>query len=349
MITLNKVDRMMLIENIESKNWEPALTVDELKELKKKKWLDMHKRNKCSVCAKAFEFNEVYFSEHLKDGSTRYICSNCCKGSKDLDMCANRHRFSHLIPVPKTKLWRYMDLAKFLSVLETSSLFFTRIDHFKDSYEGALGVLSNEEAWLDENLAIRKKVRRGEYLNLSEKELHEIVKKEFDEVRQGEPEFRTSYYVNCWHASDFESEAMWQLYTRDNKQGIAIQTTFEHLYNAFCDYDNLHYGLVNYINFKKYNNGTSNKKLDSYTALWCKRESFAHEREFRVMIQDIRKLAFRDRDKSLRVDINQLIENVYVSPEADKWFVDLINDIIMNRYHLDLNVIQSELSQPPFY
>lgn len=132
----NKVDRMMLIENIESKNWEPALTVDELKELKKKKWLDMHKRNKCSVCAKAFEFNEVYFSEHLKDGSTRYICSNCSKGSKDLDMCANRHRFSHLIPVPKTKLWRYMDLAKFFSVLEMSSLFFTRIDHFKDSYEG---------------------------------------------------------------------------------------------------------------------------------------------------------------------------------------------------------------------
>lgn len=343
---------MMLVENVEdikSKNWEPTLTVDELKVLKKKKWLDMQKRNKCGVCGKAFDFNEIHFSKHFKDGSSKYICSNCNKGSKDSDMCATRHRFSHSIPVPETKLWRYMDLAKFLSLLEMSSLFFTRVDHFKDPYEGALGVLSNEKAWLDENLAIRKMVRRGEYLNLSEKELQEIVKKEFDEVRHGEREFRTSYYVNCWHASDFESEAMWQLYTRDNKQGVAIQTTFERLYNAFCDDDNLHFGLVNYINFKKYNNGTSSKKLDSYAALWCKRESFAHEREFRVMIQDMRKTAFRDRDKYLKVDINQLVENVYISPEADKWFVDLINDIIMNRYNLDLNVIQSELSQPPFY
>lgn len=342
----------MLVENVEdikSKNRAPSLTVDELKDLKKKKWLDMQKRNKCGVCAKAFEFNEIHFSEHLKDGSSKYICSNCNKGAKDSDMCANRHRFSHSIPMPETKLWRYMDLAKFLSVLEMSSLFFTRIDHFKDPYEGALGVLSNEKAWLDENLAIIKKVRRGEYLNLSEKELQEIVKKEFDEVRQGEREFRTSYYVNCWHASDFESEAMWQLYTKDNKQGVAIQTTFERLYNALYDSVNLDFGLVNYIDFKKYNNGASNNKLDSYAALWCKRESFAHEREFRVMIQDMRKTAFRDRDKYLKVDINQLVENIYISPEADKWFVDLINDIITNRYHLDLNVIQSELTQQPFY
>ena len=67
------------------------------------------------------------------------------------------------------------------------------------------------------------------------------------------------------------------------------------------------------------------------------------------MIQDMRKTAFRDRDKYLRVDINQLIENVYISPEADKWLVDLINDIIMNRYHLDLNVMQSEIIQQSFY
>ena len=63
----------------------------------------------------------------------------------------------------------------------------------------------------------------------------------------------------------------------------------------------------------------------------------------------MRKTAFRDRDKYLRVDINQLIENVYISPEADKWFLDLMNDVITNRYHLDLNVIQSELTQQPFY
>ena len=54
-------------------------------------------------------------------------------------------------------------------------------------------------------------------------------------------------------------------------------------------------------------------------------------------------------DLSALAALFYFIENVYISPEADKWFVDLINDIIMNRYHLDLNIIQSELAQQPFY
>ena len=36
------------------------------------------------------------------------------------------------------KLWRYMDITKFLFLLETSSLYFTRGDMFKDSFEGSL-------------------------------------------------------------------------------------------------------------------------------------------------------------------------------------------------------------------
>lgn len=330
-------------------NTMSCFTKEEFDDFKKRRWFLLHHKENCCVCGKKFDFNEETYLGYLSNGELAHTCQNCRKQIKDAEECFNYHKSYCSIPPPNTKLWRDMDLAKFLSVLETRSLFFTRIDHFKDPFEGALGVLYNEKAWLDENLAIRKMVRHGENLKLSEKELHDMVKSEFEDVRQREWDFRTSHYVNCWYASDFESEAMWQLYTRDNKQGIAIQTTFERLYNALYDYPNLHFGLVNYIDFKEYNNGASNKKLNSYAVLWCKRKSFAHEREFRVMIQDMRKTAFRDRDKYLKVDINQLVENIYISPEADKWFVDLINDIIMNRYNLDLNVIQSELTQQPFY
>ena len=35
-------------------------------------------------------------------------------------------------------IWRYMDIAKFLSLLDKQSLFFSRLDHLGDPFEGSL-------------------------------------------------------------------------------------------------------------------------------------------------------------------------------------------------------------------
>ena len=42
------------------------------------------------------------------------------------------------IPPIETKLWRYMDFAKFVSLLESRALFFVRADKLDDPFEGAL-------------------------------------------------------------------------------------------------------------------------------------------------------------------------------------------------------------------
>ena len=41
-------------------------------------------------------------------------------------------------PPASSMLWRYMSLAKFLSFLQTSSLYFSRIDQLGDPFEGTL-------------------------------------------------------------------------------------------------------------------------------------------------------------------------------------------------------------------
>ena len=186
-------------------------------------------------------------------------------------------------------------------------------------------------------------------LNLSDNEKGEKVDQEFQEYRNKIKKWRTKNYVSCWHQSDTESEAMWQLYTRDSKQGIAIQTTFERLYQALPPLPQPFFGMVKYINFDDYNNGESKKSFKFFDAPWYKRESFAHEKEFRIIIEDMREPGFRDWNKTVRVDLNVLIENVYVSPEADKWFADLVKDIIRTRYKLGLNVNQSNLNETPFF
>lgn len=35
------------------------------------------------------------------------------------------------------KIWRYMDFTKFMSLLDTKKLFFTRADKFEDPFEGS--------------------------------------------------------------------------------------------------------------------------------------------------------------------------------------------------------------------
>lgn len=331
-----------------------SLSPQQVEELKEHRWFIMQHRDNCTICGKEFDIHENSYIGHLHDGTYAYTCETCSTKLQDAICYTNRQKRSNHIPIPEAKLWRYMDLAKFLSLLENNSLFFTRLDHFEDPFEGSLGILENEEAWIKEQKAWRKQWIENEYKskkgNFNEYELETIAEQKFKEYRENINKFRESNYVSCWHQSDFESEAMWKLYTRDNKQGIAIQTTFERLYRSLLDSSlQSDFGMVNYIDYNEYNNGDSRKTFHPFEAPWYKRKSFEHEKEFRVIIEDNCKPTFRDWDKTIKVDLSLLIENVYISPQADKWFADLVCDIIRNRYNLCLKVSQSNLNKIPFY
>lgn len=322
---------------------------EEINEYKKLRWFIMHHYNNCSVCGKVFKLGDNCYFGHLSNGSYAYTCSGCSTQLNDAKVYTNYHRLPFSIPPPETKLWRYMDLAKFLSLLENQSLYFTRLDHFNDSFEGALGVSTNENNWTKNELEVRKRLYQKYNIFGNEDDYNRYIEKEFKESRERMQNFRKYNYVSCWHASNCESEAMWQLYTRDNKQGVAIQTTFMRLYNSLPAVINSKFGLVNYINFNDYNNGVSNKRFSAFDAPWYKRESFAHEREFRVIIEDVPKSLPQDWEKYVPININQLVENVYISPKSNVWFVNLVKDIVRKRYNLNVNIIQSELNNLPFY
>lgn len=330
-----------------------SLTQHELEVFKQKRWFIMHHRDRCTICGKEFDVHENSYIGHMDDGSYAYTCESCSKNLQGATMYTNRQKRCYHIPEPTVKLWRYMDFAKFLSLLESESLFFTRIDHFVDPFEGALGVQANEEAWAIKEKAWRKRwiemERKSTNDNISNDELEKLANQKFKIYRENIRNWREMNYVSCWHQSDYESEAMWQLYTRDSKQGVAIQTTFERLYKSLPVVQQAEFGMVNYVDYREYNNGTSKNTIHPFEAPWYKRISFKHENEFRVIIEDNRKPGFRDWDKTITVDLNMLIENVYISPQADKWFAKLVCDIIRKRYTLPLNVCQSNLNESPFY
>lgn len=320
--------------------------------LKSRRWFILLHRDKCSMCSKKFDNIEYAYYGELADGSPAISCENCKCKLQYAEPIGNKIG-CHSVPTPEAKLWRYMDLSKFLSLLEDSSIFFARIDHFQDTFEGALGSKKNEDAWAKNEFKKRERFlileNKGKGTQMDKSEIHAQAEEAFANFRSRLNNWRTMHFVSCWYQSDTESEAMWNLYTKDSKQGIAIQTTFDKLYQTLPAIPQIDFGMVNYIDYNKYNNGASKDQFDIFDAAWYKRKSFEHEKEFRAVIKDDRCLSCRDWNKNIPVNLNALIENIYISPNADEWFAKLVKKIVRNRYKLPINIKQSELNDLPFH
>lgn len=231
--------------------------------------------------------------------------------------------------VPKntdSKMWRYMTLPKFLSLLENSSLYFTRSDKFADPFEGTIPKINEEE--------IAKYF--SEYEN--SEEMHQQLLNIFKTNKK-------VTLINCWYLSDYESDAMWQLYS-DN--GVAIQTTFKKFKNAISSSsDKIFTGQVKYIDYDK----EGFLYLNALSSFLYKRISFEHEKEIRAVIwntgeikegEDESVTEIVDHGKYSEINLNDLIESIYVSPTAPSWFYHLIISLL-KRYNLGKPVLHSKL------
>lgn len=237
-----------------------------------------------------------------------------------------------LVKSPPTEaiLWRYMDLPKFMSILENHALFFVRSDKLGDPFEGSFSKL---------NQALRPIIYKD--MQLPEAELNKV----FLFMK----EFRGFTLINCWHESDIESEAMWRLYSRGH-YGIAIRTSFGRLRDSLkCD-ESVYIGRVNYVDYST-NFTIEGNSLGPYLD---KRKSFEHEREVRaIMTPELPgegPLNLRedicDVGVNIDVDIHLLIHEVVIDSRADDWFLELIRRIAIT-YGVDASISRSLLAEPP--
>lgn len=159
------------------------------------------------------------------------------------------------------KIWRYMDFTKYVSLLDSRSLFFVRADKLEDPFEGSYPMI---------NIQLRREV-------LAEKGIPEPAGKQ---LSVGHEEIRKLVFINAWHMNDVENAAMWKLYLRTN-EGVAIQSTLERLKRSFDSNveDRVFIGMVKYIEYDK----TPIKESNLFHAFLHKRRSFEHERELRAI------------------------------------------------------------------
>jgi len=214
-------------------------------------------------------------------------------------------------------VWRYLDLAKLISLLDSKKMYFTRMDKFDDPFEG---VVPNGITQMLLERAMDSGVGPGYYL---------ACHKEMSQ------DFRMYTYVNCWHESAIESEAMWSLYT-DKQKGIAVVSTREKLTSQLPDFVDIR--NVEYIDFD-----ASDIKI--MPPCFYKRSAFEYEKELRAVITDE-----NAESSGVHVDIepNQLINKVVVSPLAEPWFIDVVKSVCA-KYGSAFDVEKSSLSIKPRY
>lgn len=256
------------------------------------------------------------------------------------------------IPLEKeSKIWRYIDFEKYESLLKEKSLFFCRADKFSDPFEGSLPKREAEYRKSEER-------HSAKFNNIPFDE--ELAKKNIEALGELHKKLKRATVINCWHINDNESDAMWQLYLKNN-EGVAIQSNKERIYSAFFNtIGNIGASKVRYLN---YENGIWHHPVDyphhfynTVTPLIHKRIEFVHENEFRLyhhIYEAENNKEYWDTKKNslgefIEVDISILVERIILSPTSDENFEKKVKDLAI-KYGFEFQFYKSKLQSNPYY
>ena len=238
------------------------------------------------------------------------------------------------------KIWKYMDLAMFISLLSKRALLFRCPMEFEDPFEGyipkafaidvanknkdelvrfesirnnGLDFLKEKQNLLENNpngnahLAVKTAYEKIENID---SHINDIDNSLIDEIKRN----ASNHGVNCWHKTDHESDAMWKLYSASG-QGVAIESTIGQLKDSIQSHENLEIGSVVYLEENE-----SSKEHGKLGVLLWKRKSFEHEKELRAIIP----LKTPKESIFIKCDLEKLINQIHISPLAKPYFIDIV-------------------------
>ena len=224
-------------------------------------------------------------------------------------------------PDDSSRIWRYMNYDRFESLISEQILFFCSIDTLKkmDPYEGSYYAckLLNE---VDPSDAQR-------FVN---------------QINQCGPPIA----VNCWHLSEYDSMAMWKIYSRE--KGIAIQTTIRKLKDTFNKYqDSIWIGKLSYTDEPIEH--PTDWTVDKFMACMTKRNCYEYEKEVRALIWETNEIKRTDDGSAIvPIEINDLLENVLLSPESDDTVLENVR-ALLDKHGIEIIPIKSEVLTSPCF
>lgn len=239
-------------------------------------------------------------------------------------------------------LWRYMDFARLIALLDSSTLHFARVDQFADPFEAASGSRELQPRWDEHYLAFfRRAVRTapGQSGPPDDAQVERDAARLLKDLSDSALQDRQRTFISCWHANTGESEALWRLYCPPPAAGVVLQTTAARLSGALGDIA-CKVGHVQYVDF-------SREFAGIHERVFAKRKSLSHEKEVRAVVQEHRPSTAVG--ISVPVNLEALIASVVPSPFAPAWMTPLL-DSTLRRYGLPSGLVRrSEILAEPFF
>jgi hypothetical protein len=231
---------------------------------------------------------------------------------------------------PLVLAWRYMDLAKLLSLVSKRELCLRRLDLLPDKYEGLYPRRVRK-------MLAKHYTKQG----LTEAQAIDSANSRVDFAK----ETRQMMYVNCWHLGDHESEAMWRIYCRDDS-GVAIVLPYKDLRSSITTGSSW-IGEVRYLDYEA---DLLTPGGNAFKVALCKRREFSHEKEARIVsLPNLEFATPSDRPAFISLPWQiEAVQRIVVSPYAADWYFEMVRDVVERLAPgIGSRVLQSAMAAEP--
>jgi len=226
--------------------------------------------------------------------------------------------------VSHERLWRYMNLAKYVSLLANECIWLARADTFRDKHEGRFP---------DE---MRRSIEMA-YAGFSDDDPSPV-----QDAADFQDYLTKNTFLSCWHKNLDENMVMWEIYGHRN-EAVAIQTTVELLQRSI-DASKLH-GNFMILDDVQYESPDQVKGVLPYErCFFLKRPHFQYEAEVRLGLDTYSRFSPTKNTPEgieLPVSLATFVQSVLVHPDSSTWFVEAVSNVT-RKYGLTIEVKRGE-------
>ncbi len=236
----------------------------------------------------------------------------------------------------RTVVWRYTTLSRLIDILYHKRLYFRRLDHLGDHFEGQ----STKKMLQDAEISLRRHLQ-------SNRDIRELYEKKL--IAYETPSDNALWrgtFVSCWHMNEHESVAMWKIYAGINS-GIAIKSSIHSLKRSIdIAAEDVYIGQINYLDYELDEISGNN----AFKLALSKRKIYEYEKELRLVVFDKELVSFKEHDKlgiCISVEPVNLVEKIVVSPYESPEYKGAVEAIIKS-FGMEIEVIDSIVNARPY-
>jgi hypothetical protein len=235
-----------------------------------------------------------------------------------------------------TPVWRYLSLRGVIDAIERQRLRLTRVDKFRDAFEGSV----TKRQMDDQDILLAGAESRRHMLNIVAAHHGDMApipppdENPWARITRWRRARTRSAHASCWALGD-ETEALWRLYCTDDGcqgLGLALRTTLARLKRS-VEVHNLDVRPITYIKYQE-----APAFTNDMAPLFHKRHGFAADHELRLLKfneEHFKALipkdaSVRELDEHIYLDwvLRDVIDEIIISPYADDEYEQRVRDDI---------------------